>query len=155
MSDKKQKKAPNILFLLTDDQRYGTIGALGNPEIQTPNMDRLVRNGTAFLQAHIPGGTASAVCMPSRAMINSGRTLFHLEESGRNIPPHDITLGQCFLNGGYHCVEIGKWHNGVEGFSRSFDDGKHIFFGGMWDHWNVPVNDFKPAGKNGLRRDYL
>lgn len=59
MSDKKQKKAPNILFLLTDDQRYGTIGALGNPEIQTPNMDRLVRNGTVFLQAHIPGGTAS------------------------------------------------------------------------------------------------
>ena len=146
MSDKKQKKAPNILFLLTDDQRYGTIGALGNPEIQTPNMDRLVRNGTAFLQAHLPGGTASAVCMPSRAMINSGRTLFHLEESGRNIPPHDITLGQCFLNGGYHCVEIGKWHNGVESFSRSFDDGKHIFFGGMWDHWNVPVNDFKPDG---------
>ena len=61
MADKKQKKAPNILFLLTDDQRYGTIGALGNPEIQTPNMDRLVRNGTAFLQAHIPGGTAYAV----------------------------------------------------------------------------------------------
>ena len=83
MSDKKQKKAPNILFLLTDDQRYGTIGALGNPEIQTPNMDRLVRNGTAFLQAHIPGGTASAVCMPSRAMINRDRKSTRLNSSHR------------------------------------------------------------------------
>ena len=74
------KKKPNVLFLLTDDQRYGTIHALGNDEIQTPNMDRLVHAGTSFINAHIPGGTASAVCMPSRAMINSGKTLFHLED---------------------------------------------------------------------------
>ncbi|MCQ2428589.1 MAG: sulfatase-like hydrolase/transferase [Clostridia bacterium] len=138
---------PNILFLLTDDQRAGTIHALGNDEISTPNMDRLVRMGTSFTRAHIPGGTASAVCMPSRAMINSGKTLFHLEESGRNIPSEHVTLGQCLLADGYHCVEIGKWHNGVESFSRSFDYGENIFFGGMWDHWNVPVNDFKPDGK--------
>ena len=38
-----KKKQPNILFLLTDDQRYGTIHGLGNDEIQTPNMDRLVQ----------------------------------------------------------------------------------------------------------------
>lgn len=137
---------PNVLFLLTDDQRCGTIHALGNEEIQTPNMDRLVHMGTSFTRAHIPGGTASAVCMPSRAMINSGRTLFHLEESGRNIPPCDVTMGQCFLQNGYHAMEIGKWHNGVESFTRSFDNGANIFFGGMWDHWNVPVNDFKPDG---------
>ena len=140
-------KRPNVLFLLTDDQRVGTIHALGNEEIQTPNMDWLVREGTAFTRAHIPGGTASAVCMPSRAMIHSGRTLFHLEESGRNIPPCDTTLGQCFLENGYHSMGIGKWHNGVESFHRSFDNGANIFFGGMWDHWNVPVNDFKPDGR--------
>ena len=74
------KKRPNVLFLLTDDQRYGTIHALGNNEIKTPNIDKLVRRGTSFVNAHIPGGTASAVCMPSRAMINSGKTLFHLQE---------------------------------------------------------------------------
>ena len=54
-------KQPNVLFLLTDDQRYGTIHALGNDEIVTPNMDRLVERGTSFMNAHIPGGTASAV----------------------------------------------------------------------------------------------
>lgn len=140
-------KRPNVLFLLTDDQRYGTIHALGNEEIQTPNMDWLVHQGTSFTRAHIPGGTASAVCMPSRAMLNSGKTLFHLEESGRNIPTDHVTMGQCFLQNGYHSMEIGKWHNGVESFCRSFDDGDNIFFGGMWDHWNVPVNDFKTDGK--------
>ena len=89
------EKRPNILFLLTDDQRYGTIHALGNDEISTPNLDLLVHRGMAFTNAHIPGGTTSAVCMPSRAMINSGRTLFHLEECGKNIPTCDTTLGEC------------------------------------------------------------
>nr|WP_325302090.1 sulfatase-like hydrolase/transferase [uncultured Dysosmobacter sp.] len=139
-------KRPNVLFLLTDDQRYGTIHALGNEEIQTPNMDWLVHQGTSFVEAHIPGGTASAVCMPSRAMINSGKTLFHLQDSGKEIPCEDTTLGQCFLQHGYHSMEVGKWHNGVSSFGRSFDDGANIFFGGMWDHWNVPVNDFDPKG---------
>ena len=142
----KTSKKPNVVFLLTDDQRYGTIHALGNDEIHTPNMDRLVQAGTAFVNAHIPGGTASAVCMPSRAMINSGRSLFHLEDCGKNIPADQVTMGQCFLEHGYHSAGIGKWHNGVESYVRSFDGGDNIFFGGMWDHWNVPVNDFNPDG---------
>ena len=141
------KRKPNVVFLLTDDQRYGTIHALGNEEIQTPNMDRLVQAGTSFVNAHIPGGTASAVCMPSRAMINSGKTLFHLEDCGKNIPESHVTMGQNFLAHGYHAAEIGKWHNGVASFTRSFDGGSNIFFGGMWDHWNVPVNDFQADGR--------
>ena len=51
----------NILFLFADDMRYDTICALGNPEIKTPNLDELVRNGTAFLNAHIPGDRKSVV----------------------------------------------------------------------------------------------
>lgn len=142
----QNNQRPNILFVLTDDQRYGTIHALGNEQINTPNMDRLVHMGTSFTNAYIPGGTASAVCMPSRAMINSGKSLFHLEECGRNIPVEHTTMGQCLLENGYHCYEIGKWHNGPESFARSFDGGKNIFFGGMWDHWNVPVSDFRNDG---------
>ena len=140
------ERKPNVLFLLTDDQRYGTIHALGNNEIITPNMDRLVEMGTSFLNAHIPGGTTSAVCMPSRAMINSGKNIFYLEECGKNIPESHITMGQTFLNNGYHCFETGKWHNGTKSFARSFDYGENIFFGGMWDHWNVPVSDFRKDG---------
>lgn len=148
MSNKERAglKRPNVLFLLTDDQRYGTIHALGNQTIHTPNMDRLVNEGTSFVQAHIPGGTASAVCMPSRAMLNTGKSLFHLHESGRQIPEDHVTMGQHFLQNGYHSMGIGKWHNGIESYARSFDSGENIFFGGMWDHWNVPVNDFRPDG---------
>ncbi|MBO4378870.1 MAG: sulfatase-like hydrolase/transferase, partial [Clostridia bacterium] len=139
-------KRPNVLFLLTDDQRYGTIHALGNDEIITPNMDRLVERGTSFMNAHIPGGTASAVCMPSRAMINSGKYIFYLDDCGKTIPKEHITMGEAFRAAGYHCYETGKWHNGTESFARSFDDGENIFFGGMWDHWNVPVCDFRADG---------
>ncbi|MEG0692347.1 MAG: sulfatase-like hydrolase/transferase [Oscillospiraceae bacterium] len=136
----------NVLFILTDDQRFDTIHALGNKEIKTPNLDKLVENGTAFTHAHIPGGTSGAVCMPSRAMINSGKTLFHLYGEGQEILKNDTTMGQCFKENGYHTIGIGKWHNGTESYARSFCDGDNIFFGGMWDHWNVPVCDYHQDG---------
>jgi arylsulfatase A-like enzyme len=140
------KRKPNVLFILTDDQRAGTISALGNSEIHTPNMDRLCSMGTAFTHAYIPGGTTGAVCMPSRAMINSGRSLFHILGNGKEIPEEHITMGENFLAGGYHSCGIGKWHNGPGSYARSFDGGAEIFFGGMWDHWNVPVNDYHADG---------
>lgn len=137
---------PNVLFILTDDQRYDTIHALGNRQIKTPNLDKLVENGTAFTHAHIPGGTSGAVCMPSRAMIHSGKTLFHLYGAGEEIPKDHITMGQCFKENGYETIGIGKWHNGTESYSRSFTKGDNIFFGGMWDHWNVPVCNYHEDG---------
>ncbi|MFI3237908.1 MAG: sulfatase-like hydrolase/transferase [Lachnospiraceae bacterium] len=140
-------KKPNVLFLLTDDQRYNTIHALGNEQVITPSMDEIVQRGTSFVQAHIPGGTSGAVCMPSRAMINSGRTLFHLQGEGQNIPTDHTTLGQCMKENGYHCFGTGKWHNGCESFTRSFSSGDNVFFGGMWDHWNVPTNYYDPTGE--------
>lgn len=133
-------RKPNVLFILADDQRYDTIHALGNKQIKTPNLDKLVEKGVAFSHAHIPGGTSGAVCMPSRAMIHSGRTLFHLYgNAGEEIPVEHITMGQCFKENGYQTIGIGKWHNGTESYQRSFNNGDNIFFGGMWDHWNVPV----------------
>ena len=137
---------PNVIFILTDDQRYGTVGALGNREIQTPRLDELVARGTSFLNAHIPGGTASAVCMPSRAMINSGKTLFRFADNGKDLPEDCVTMGQAFRIGGYHTHGIGKWHNGTDSYARSFSSGDDIFFGGMWDHWNVPVCRYREDG---------
>ena len=139
-------KRPNVVFILTDDQRFDTIHALGNNEISTPNLDRLVERGAAFTHAYIPGGTASAVCMPSRAMINSSRTLFNLVQNGKEIPECDTTMCQAFRSAGYNCHGIGKWHNGTESYTRSFSSGEDIFFGGMWDHWNVPVCDYRADG---------
>ena len=142
---------PNIVFLLTDDQRFDTIRALGNRHIHTPNLDWLVRHGTAFTHACIPGGTSGAVCMPSRAMLNTGRTLFHLRGAGEEIPPGHTTMGEAFRAAGYATFGAGKWHNGAASFARSFTDGGEVFFGGMADHWNVPVYDFDPTGRYDAR----
>jgi arylsulfatase A-like enzyme len=140
-------RKPNILFFLTDDQRFDALRALGNPQCLTPHLDELVRSGTAFTRAHIPGGTCGAVCMPSRAMLQTGRTLFHLEGEGQEIPPAHVTLGECFRGAGYTTLGIGKWHNGRAAFARSFDGGDEIFFCGMGDHWNVPAYYFDPTGR--------
>ena len=148
-------QAPNIVFLLTDDQRSDTIHALGNRHIRTPHMDWLVARGTTFSHACIPGGTSGAVCMPSRAMLNSGRTLFHLQGAGEQIPPGHVTLGQALRGAGYHAFGAGKWHNGPESFHRSFGAGGEIFFGGMADHWNVPVYEYDPTGRYDRRCLYV
>ena len=140
-------RKPNVLFIITDDQRFDTIHALGNRVISTPNLDRLTRRGVSFLQAHIPSGTCGAVCMPSRAMLNTGRHLFHLSETGGDIPPEHTTLGEAFRRAGYETIGCGKWHNGTPGFARSFTQGSKIFFGGMWDHWNVPTCRYDPTGR--------
>jgi len=141
------KTKPNIVFFFTDDQRFDTINSLGNKEIITPNMDSLVRDGSAFLNAHIPSGTSPAVCMPSRAMLHTGRNVFGLENEGQGIPDSHIMLGETLKNAGYHTFGTGKWHNGISSYNRSFSDGGSIFFGGMWDHWNVPVCDYDLEGK--------
>ena len=138
---------PNIVFFFTDDQRFDTIAALGNKEIKTPNLDRLVGAGTAFTHAHIPCGTSGAVCMPSRAMLHTGRTLFHLDREGQDIPADHIMLGETLQEAGYRTFGTGKWHNGSRSYARSFTDGAEIFFGGMQDHWNVPAHSFDPTGE--------
>lgn len=141
------KKKNNVLFVITDDQRFDTISALGNGEIITPNLDRLVKKGVSFTRAHIAGGTCGAVCMPSRAMALTGRNPFHLEELGGNIPAEHKTVPEVFKNNGYETIGLGKWHNGCPGYARSFTQGEKIFFGGMWDHWNVPTCRYDPTGK--------
>jgi arylsulfatase A-like enzyme len=142
----------NILLLFTDDQRFDTLAALGNSEIQTPHLDELVAGGTSFTRAHIMGGSSGAVCMPSRAMLHTGRTLYRIQQQGQEIPPDHITLGEHLQTAGYETFGTGKWHNGTDSYARSFSDGAEIFFGGMNDHWNVPACHFDPAGRYGHDR---
>ena len=85
--------------------------------------------------------------MPSRAMLHSGRTLFHIDDCGQKIPKEHVTLGEALQNAGYRTFGTGKWHNGRDSYQRSFTDGDEIMFGGMADHWNVPVYHYDPSGK--------
>ncbi len=141
------ERRPNVLFFFTDDQRASSISALGNGTLITPTMDRLAAHGTAFTNAHIMGGSCPAVCMPSRAMLMTGRHLFGIEGEGQTIAEDHIMLGECLQEAGYETFGTGKWHNGSKAYARSFSAGAEIFFGGMDDHWNVPACDYDPTGR--------
>ena len=97
------RKRPSILILFSDDQRHNTIGALGNPEVRTPNLDKLSRQSTAFTHAFIMGGTQGAVCVPSRAMLLTGQTLFHAHRATTpGQPPRPFVMfPEYFRQNGY------------------------------------------------------
>ncbi len=126
-------KKPNIVLIFTDDQRLqGTIHALGGKEVITPNIDELVKSGTSFTNNYIMGGNQGAVCTPSRNMLHTGRNLFAIGSStGDLIMPENATLGETLGKNGYSTYGIGKWHNDIASFNRSFQNGDEIFFGGM------------------------
>ena len=151
----RKKMRPNILFILTDDQKYNAIHALGNDEIITPNMDVLVRDGLTFRNACIMGGLSAAVCMPSRASLLTGRSVFRLKDSGREIPESHVTMPETFRKNGYVTFGTGKWHNGPSSYARSFSNGAKIFFGGMSTHWEIPMFDFDPAGQYDASDQYM
>jgi arylsulfatase A-like enzyme len=136
-------KRPNVLFLLSDDQRFDTIHALGNDLIQTPNLDRLAQRGFVFTNNYVMGSMHPAVCYPSRAMLMSGRTLWHTPVTLEGVPIWPETMRKA----GYATFGTGKWHNGPASYARGFGQGGAIFFGGMEDHYNVPIADFDPTGR--------
>ena len=128
---------PNVLFLFADDQRADTIAALGNSHIQTPNLDRLVRRGLAFDRAYMQGGLNGATCVPSRAMLLSGRCLFRIDEKLLR----DETWPAAFGRAGYSTFVSGKWHNGEKSIARSFQQARGIFEGGMTNPLNAKLSD--------------
>jgi arylsulfatase A-like enzyme len=135
---------PNVVLIVSDDQRADTIAALGNPHLRTPQLDSLVRDGFAFTRAYCMGSMQGAVCVPSRAMFLSGRSLFRISE--RLAEPHALWPKE-MERAGYATYGVGKWHNGPASFARAFSAGGPVFFGGMGDPFKVKVHDFDPAGK--------
>ena len=134
---------PNVVFIFADDQRADTIAALGNPVIKTPNLDRLVKRGVAFTRAYMQGGNQGATCVPSRAMLLSGRSLAQIDE---RLLKHQ-TWPNAFGAAGYATFATGKWHNGPPSISKSFQQAKALFVGGMVNPLKAPTSDMLPTGK--------
>ena len=140
------KDKPNVLLLLADDQTFKSIHAWNNPEVHTPNIDKLFQNGTTFTHAYNQGAWNGAVCVASRAMLNTGRYLFRTggQSAGNGrYPLWGRTLGKA----GYETFMTGKWHNWDNSRKLSFKHlGKHG--GGMFrSHKKGTANPYNRPGK--------
>ena len=129
---------PNVLLIVTDDQRPDTIAALGNKVIDTPNLDRLVKQGTTFEQATC----ANPLCVPSRAEILSGCSSFRngvLGMGGERIDPKLTLLPTAMAAGGYHAWYSGKWMNDGKPLTRGYHETQGLFGsgGGTWKKGEV------------------
>jgi len=137
------KRPPSVLVILSDDQRADTIQALGNSAIRTPALDALVARGTVCDRAYCMGSMQGAVCVPSRAMMLSGRSLFRIDEQLLGCD----TWPEAFERAGYRTFLTGKWHNGQASATRCFAAGRNVFLGGMQDQYAMPVVSFSDHGE--------
>ncbi|UYQ92722.1 sulfatase-like hydrolase/transferase [Chitinophaga horti] len=148
-----QSARPNILVIVTDDQRYNTIHALGNEHIITPNLDRLVKRGMTFTRTHILGANSGAICAPSRAMLLSGKPYYQLPDCFINGGCNYASLFPAYFRShGYETFETGKWHNSKAAFQSSFSKADNIFFGGVrtekqGGHGTPRLHHFDSTGK--------
>ncbi|MDD4109770.1 MAG: sulfatase-like hydrolase/transferase [Prolixibacteraceae bacterium] len=137
------RKRPNVLFIFADDQRADAMGCAGNTYIKTPNIDKLAEKGIRFTNCYVMGGHHGAVCAPSRAMLMSGKSLFHVYDKLDGI----VTMPMHFAAHGYETFGTGKWHNGAASFEASFQKGENVFLGGMSDHFQTPYRRLSAGGK--------
>ena len=112
---------PNFLFFIADDLMFRTIGSVNNPEVHTPNIDRLVRSGCCFTHCFHQGAWTGAVCVASRTMLNTGLSTFHANRADAANQAIDKPLwGQTLREAGYDTFITGKWHLDAVSLQRSF-----------------------------------
>ena len=106
-------RKPNIIFILADDLGFGDLGSYGQKLTQTPNLDRLAKEGMRFTQAY----AAAPVCAPSRGSLMTGLHQGHAyirgntDKNNQRVPirPADTTVGEVLQKAGYRTGIIGKW----------------------------------------------
>ena len=141
-------KSPNVVLIISDQQRYGTIRAAGQESIRTPNLDRLAAEGRLFSHAYC----ACPMCSPARASLLSG--LFphthrlvsnHQGRPGCNrihLPEGVKLLADYMKPAGYRTAYVGKWHLGTGSDRRGFRDFVVRFGDGEGDTSRPEDNDY-------------
>jgi arylsulfatase A-like enzyme len=111
-------KRPNLVVILADDLGWGSVGCYGGTRLQTPNIDRLARQGRMFRHAYATG----SVCSPTRYALMTGRYYWRTSvKDGQVLPGNSplhietnrLTLASLAKANGYHTAAIGKWHLGL------------------------------------------
>ena len=115
MQKAEPAKRPNVLILLTDQWRAQALGYAGDPNVQTPNLDRLASESVDFVNAC----SGMPVCCPYRASLLTGRRpLTHgVFMNDVQLPPKEISIAEVLRSEGYTTGFIGKWH--LDGRGRS------------------------------------
>jgi len=99
---------PNLIFILTDDQRHDAMGCAGNRLVVTPNIDSLAKTGVRFAQAFV----TTSICSPSRACCLTGRygSANGVPGLGGGLRPRETTFAHLLKKAGYQTGYVGKWH---------------------------------------------
>jgi arylsulfatase A-like enzyme len=141
-------RRPNVLLIVSDDQRPDTIAALGNAAIRTPHLDQLVAEGTVFPRAIC----ANPICTPSRAEILTGATGFTngVFDFGRRIRPDVPRWPNTMRQAGYRTGYVGKWHNDGQPQDQGYEQTIGLFTGGG-GRWWVPTSDWNGRDVTGYR----
>jgi len=152
-----QVKRYNIISIVTDDQSQWSVGAYGNKEARTPNMDRLAKEGAIFRNAFV----ATPVCSPSRVSFLTGKYGTQVgitdwiapaeSDAGLGIPASALTWPMILKKHGYVTALVGKWHLGT---LPQFHPTKHGFdhFFGFLGGGNTPMNP--TLEENGKQRKF-
>ena len=143
---------PNIVFIVTDQQRLDTIGAYGSSICKTPNIDRLAERGMRFTRAYTPCG----LCSPVRASLLTG-TYPHDHDALTNnklhpvrteLPPERDVLTPALKSAGYQMASIGKWHVNSEHDPVDFGYDRHVPLGAYAERRKQTGIPFLPEHNN-------
>jgi arylsulfatase len=142
-------RPPNVVLIFTDDQGYGDVGVFGAKGFETPNLDRLAREGRRFTDFHV----AQAVCSASRAALLTGCYPNRIGLSGALGPgakvalsTGEVTLAKLFKKSGYATGMAGKWHLGDRPEVLPLQHGFDEYFGLPYSNDMWP---YHPEAKRG------
>jgi arylsulfatase A-like enzyme len=133
---------PNVIVILTDDQGWGDLSLHGNPNLSTPNIDAMARDGAEVEHFYV-----CAVCSPTRAEFLTGRYhtrmgVHSTSTGGERFNADEQTIAEVFRQAGYATAAYGKWHSGMQypyhPNARGFDD-YYGFCSGHWGNYYSPM----------------